>query len=252
MAATEAGVKPIFGLEAYCATGKNRRKWHLTILASSALGYQNLMRLVSRSWAEGFYQFPTVSGDMLKECSEGLIVLSGCADSQLSCALLGGKGVEPHPADLAGAEKVAHAFKALLGDRYYLETQMFPGLERTRTLNPAWEELGRRVGISLVATADVHYPFPGDNELQRVLHSAGRGLGSVDKADSGWEYDILLTYPESDLDVRGKLVQTGLSARAAEQALASTAEIAERCTVVLPKAERLVYPGIVRDTIGDW
>jgi Zierdtviridae DNA polymerase len=125
-AAIKYGVKPIFGVEFY--TGpvdmretKNQRKWHLTVLAMNDMGYRNLMQLVTRSWSEGFYRWPTVTGPMLAEYSDGLIVLSGCADSKLACDLLGGKGRENGSA--RDARRTVEAFRDLLGDRYYLEVQ---------------------------------------------------------------------------------------------------------------------------------
>lgn len=242
-AAQKAGVKPIFGLEAYTALEeKSKRKFHLTLLASDQTGYANLMRIVSRSWAEGFYQWPTVSGKMLAEHHEGLIVLSGCSDSLLACSLLGGKTIEPQDASLARARRTAEKFKALLGDRFYLECQMFPELERTGQINTAYERLSGELRIPLVGTADVHYPQPDDNEMQVILHAAGRGAGSVAAQEAGWEYDIRLTHPLTDRLALDRLSGTGLSKSAAVSALRATAEISDRCTVVLPKADRLRYP----------
>lgn len=242
-AAKKTGVKPIFGLEAYTALGdKERRKFHLTLLAENETGYANLMRIVSRSWAEGFYQWPTVSGTMLAEHAEGIIILSGCSDSLLSCSLLGGKSIDPADASWERAKLTASKFKALLGDRYYLECQMFPELDRTRQLNSAWERLSEELRIPLVATADVHYPFPEDNEMQVILHAAGRGAGSVAAQEAGWEYDIRLTHPGSDSVAYDRMLASGLSKRGAVQALRNTAIIADRCNVVLPKAERLKFP----------
>jgi DNA polymerase-3 subunit alpha len=238
-------VKPIFGLEAYTGpadmreTG-NTRKWHLTLLAADQTGYHNLMQIVTRSWAEGFYRWPTVSGDMLAEHNEGLIVLSGCADSKLACDLLGGKGNDA-PSERA-ARRTIERFKDLLGDRFYLETQMFPELKRSHAINQWYAQEGQRYGIPLVATADVHYPHPDDNEMQLILHAAGRGAGTVSKQAEGWEYDIRLTHPTSDKLVMQRLMGTGLSKLAAQQALYSTQEIAARCNVKLPKAERLRFP----------
>lgn len=254
---TKAGIKPIFGCEVYTAPAdmreqKNMRKWHMILLAADDVGYKNLMRIVSRSWSEGFYRWPTVLGSMLVEHSDGLIVLSGCADSHLNCVLLGGKGI-PAPSDglprYAAARKVALGYKALLGDRYYLEVQRFPGLERTRTINPIMERLSRDIGVPLVATADVHYPKPEDNELQKILHAAGRNTGTVAAAEASWEYDILLTHPTGDDEVMRDLIGTGLSRKAAESALAATALIAERCSVQLPKADWLVFPGTRKDVL---
>lgn len=241
-AAVKAGVKPIFGLEAYTEVDPNsRRKFHLTMLAMNEEGYRNLNRIVSASW-HNFYQWPTVSGAMLAEHNEGLIVLSGCADSLLACALLGGKTIDPSEASYARAKQQAQKFQALLGDRFYLEAQMFPELERSRDINSAYERLGRECGIPLVATADCHYPHPDDNEIQVILHAAGRGAGSVAAQEATWEYDIRLAPPTSDAVVSERLMATGLSRRYASMALGATAEIATRCSVVLPKAERLRFP----------
>lgn len=254
-AAVKAGVKPIFGLEAYTALGpKERRKFHLTILASNEAGYANLNAIVTKSWRDGFYQWPTVSGEMLAEHNEGLIVLSGCADSLLACSLLGGKSISPDGENWEAprgmgvgpsyerAKDVALRFRDLLGDRYYLETQMFPELERSKAINEAWERLSNDTGIPLVATADVHYPYPDDNEMQVVLHAAGRGAGSVAAQEAGWEYDIRLTHPSSDRVAYERMCASGLTTRGAVQALRNTSIIADRCELVLPKAGRLRFP----------
>lgn len=248
-AALKAGIKPIFGCELYTApadmreTG-NRRKWHLTVLAENDVGYRNLMRIVSRSWAEGFYQWPTASGAMLREHSDGLIVTSGCADSLLACDLLGGKGRELHEdePDWEAAVRTINNFKSLFGDRYSLEVQAFPELRRTRILNPIYAELSARTGVPLVATCDVHYPHPDDNELQKILHAAGRGSGTVAAAEAEWEYDIRLTLPPNDSALLRKLEGTGLTRRQASAAVARSTELGQLATVTLPKAERLRYP----------
>lgn len=244
-ACKDSGIKPIFGLEAYTAPesmreDKNTRKWHLTMLAMDEVGYRNLMTLVTRSWAEGFYQWPTISGSMLAEHHEGLIVLSGCADSKLACDLLGGKGRDK--GSEADALRTIDAFQDLLGDRYYLETQMFPELERSRILNAWYAEQSKRKGIPLVATADCHYPMPDDNEMQVILHAAGRGSGTVEAQEASWEYDIRLTPPASDKLVLKRLKGAGLTPKQAQEAARTTAEIASRCNVVLPKANRLRFP----------
>lgn len=233
------GIKPIFGLEAYTNAPQEKRKWHLTVLAKDQLGYRNLMRMVTRSWTEGFYRWPTVHGNILRDHHKGLIILSGCADSHLACTLLGGKGIER--GSKRAAEKLLRSYKKLLGDRYYLETQRFPGLERTCELNAQYAEWSSRFDIPLAATADVHYPLPEHSDMQRILHSAGRGM-HVDEAD--WEYTIKLTYPLSDEEIHSDLVGTGLSDTEASEAISNTAAIAERCNVELPKMDRLKYqPG---------
>jgi DNA polymerase-3 subunit alpha len=251
--AVKLGVKPIFGLEAYTAPStmredKNQRKWHLTMLAMDQMGYSNLMRMVTRSWSpEDNYRWPTVTGENLQSNHKGLIILSGCADSHLACTLLGGKGIEY--GDERKAEKLMLGYKRLLGDRYYLECQRFPRLERSRQINQKYEEWSKKHKIPLVATSDVHYPYPNQNEMQKILHAAGRNIGTVAAAEAGWEYDILLTYPQSDAEVTKDMRDTGLSKSAAEQSVENTALIAERCNVVIPKMDRLEYPVSKEDLI---
>jgi len=252
-AAKKYGVKPLFGLEAYTALRPDSpRKFHLTILAMNDEGYRNLNRIATESW-ESFYRWPTVSGSMLQAHNEGLIVLSGCSDSLLSCSLLGGKDIPEEEASWNRAVRYALKMKELLGDRFYLETQMFPELARTRVLNPAFEKLGKKLGIPLVATADVHTVQPGDSELRALLHAAGRGTNTIAQQLSSWEYDVPDYTPLSDKAVYKAMLGTGLGEAAAREACRSTIEIGERCNVELPKAQRFRYP--VVDPIAalwDW
>ena len=253
------GVKPIFGLEAYCAPSnmrelKSTRKWHLTILAMNERGLRNLNQLVTRSWATGFYMWPTIHGEDLAEFNEGLIILSGCADSKLACDLLGGKGREK--GSERDARRTIDRYKDIFGDRFYLETQAFPELDRTHAINTWYEQESRRTGIHLVGTQDVHYPDPEDNKMQVILHTASRGGISVEATEASWEYNIRLTHPKSDKAWLDRLRGTGLSKRASESALASTWEIAERCDVLLPKATNLLFPkddGVTtKELIWEW
>ena len=247
-AANAAGIKPIYGAELYTAPGRHRSKWHLTALAETQEGYQNLNRLVTRSWSENFYFWPTVAGEMLVEHASGLIITSGCADSHLSCTLLGGKSQGEKretisSEDMDAAERLIRHYQEILGkDNYFLEVQRFKDLQRTRTLNPAFAELSARTGAPLVATSDCHYPMPADNEMQKILHAAGRNLGTVAKAEASWEYDILLTPPISDQEILDDLVGTGLTSSQAWSSIDSTSNIAMRSSVVLPKNELLRFP----------
>lgn len=246
-ASNSVGIKPIFGLEAYVAPSnmrekKMQRKTHLTLLAMNQAGYVNLMKLVTRSWADNFYRWPTIHWDDLKEYNEGIIVISGCADSELSCSLLGGKYIDEERASQDRARKVMRRYKRVFGDRYYIEVQQFPELERTQALNPWFAAEAEKLGIQIVATSDCHYPMPEHNKMQAILHAARRGNGTVEDAEASWEYGILLTPPLSDAHIWRRLKGTGLTGKQAEGAILATAEIAERCNVVLPKAGRLRYP----------
>lgn len=251
-AALRAGIKPIFGLEAYCGPVDLERrgqfKHHLTIIASSLEGYRSLNRIVSRSYRDAYYH-PTVSGESLAENSAGLVVLSGCSGSQLACALLGGKGTPEHieQPDIGYALEVVMRYKALFGENYFLEVQPFYELPRTHAMNTSYEKLSKETGVPLVVTHDVHYPTQDDAEMQAVLHAVHRGKASVDDAMREWNYDVPLTLPSSDAELAGRLRKTGLSRQYAAEAIENSAVIADMCNVTLPKAERLVYPKTDRD-----
>jgi DNA polymerase-3 subunit alpha len=272
-AAIKAGIKPIFGLEAYCGSvleenderrlagkesapylrpARGQFKHHLTILAASAGGYRNLNRIVTQSYLD-YYYHPTVSGTSLSANSDGLIVASGCSGSQLACALLGGKGTPEHNdrPDYAAAREVMGSFIRVLGDRYYLEVQPFYELERSCAMNKAYERLSKETGVRLVVTHDVHYPTMDDAEMQAVLHAVHRGKASVDDVMREWNYDVPCTLPESDRALADRLVRTGMSPAASREAIATSTDIAERCNVTLPKAERLSY-SITEEDLKPW
>lgn len=243
------GVKPIFGLEAYIAPENEPRKTHMILLACNAEGLTNLNQIVTESWktlgTTSKSKFPTVHTPVLKRYSNGLVALSGCSDSVISCLLLGGKflgdkRMELRDRDFQRARAAVEQYQEIFQGRYYLEVQRFPGLPRTCVLNPAYEDLSRITGAPLAATADVHYPFPHENAMQRILHAAHRG-GTVESVDAAWEYDILLTYPESDQEIYLNLTQTGLSHQAAKEAILNTKAIATQCLVELPKAPPPLY-----------
>lgn len=247
-ACKKEGIKPLFGIEAYTGhvgEDSSRFKWHLSILAQNAEGYRNLLRITSRGWDEGFYYEPTISGEMLADHQEGLVVLSGCSGSLLATTLLGGKGTPEHVErpDFKSAVKVAEQFREVFGDRYYLEVQQFPELEKTRSINQAYERISDKTGIPLVATSDVHYPYPKDNEMQVILHAVDRGgrNNTYEKQLQSWGYDVRLT-DHDDKTMLRRMRDTGLSKKAAQAAIARTGEIAERCTVELPKLKELKFP----------
>jgi DNA polymerase III subunit alpha len=246
-AALKAGIKPIFGLEAYCGSvdteTRGAYKNHLTILASDGQGYRSLNRIVERSYQE-YYYHPTVSGKSLADNNKGIIVLSGCSGSLLACALLGGKGTPEHndDPDHDAARRVIRKFQRLFGDRYYLEVQPFYELPRSKSINTSYAQLSKEMGVPLCVTFDVHYPTQEDSEMQAVLHAVHRGKASVDDAMREWNYDVPLTLPEIESELHDRLRKTGLTTRQAAQAILATAEIADRCNVTLPKAEKLRYP----------
>lgn len=244
-ASARTGVKFIPGLEAYSAPIGQRLKCHQTILAMNAEGYESLNRIVTQSYRD-FYQFPTVTWENLKENNRGLIVTSGCASSLISCKLLGGKFYGPERVEYTdkqfeSALRVARQYKKVFGDRYYLEVQRFPDLERVRVLNGALQEISRIFGIPLVATADVHYCHAEETEIFATLHAIRRN-STADAVAAEWEGDLDLSFPESDEIISEDLLDTGLSKSNVARAIQATSEIADRCNVPLPKSRPLVFP----------
>jgi DNA polymerase-3 subunit alpha len=250
-AAKKAGIKPIFGLEAYCGPtdeeSRQQFKFHLTILAEDVDGYRNLNRIVSQSWRD-YYYHPTVAGGVLATHNEGLVILSGCSGSLLACTLTGGKGIpEPDSPDIGACAEIIGRFRALFGDRYYLEVQPFFELEKTEIINQSYALLSKETGTPLVVTHDVHYPRQEDSEMQAVLHAVHRGKASVDDAMREWNYEVPMTLPEDDNDLFYRLRKTGLDRADAIDAIENAAELASRLNVELPKAETLRYPSTEKD-----
>ena len=169
--ATAAGVQPVLGMEAYLTLGRrdDRRPvaqggsatYHLTLLARNNTGYQNLMRLASIGFLEGFYYKPRIDLEVLDSYRDGLIALSGCPSGEIPRHLARG--------DLATAEAVARRNLELFGaDNFFLEV-MRHGQDGEEQVVDGLREVHRRTGIPLVATADVHYIHPEDAEAQEVL-----------------------------------------------------------------------------------
>lgn len=249
-AAQAAGVKPIFGCEIYMDANDDiwdetqaQRKFHLTVLARNALGYRNLLSLVSTSWAEGFFHNPTVTMRSLIEHKEGLIILSGCQGSRLFCSAVGGKTIEPENASYAKALKIARFFVEHFGDAYFPEVQAFPELELTCKANPIIARIAKAIGRPLVATMDVHYTLLEEAEVQLILHNIrGGGKQTVEEQAREWGYDVPLCPPPNDRSIWRRLQLTGLSKEQAAEAIVATEEIAAECNVTLPKLPMIRFP----------
>jgi len=155
-ACVSEGVKPIIGCEVYITPdgyknkgNKNQILYHLTILAKNEVGYKNLMKLVTISHVEGFYYKPRIDLELLEKYSDGLIVLSGCIAGEIPSLMLLGRYEE--------AEARALKYQEILGKgNFYLEIQK-NGIPQQDEVNRGLVALGKRTGIPLVATNDVHY-----------------------------------------------------------------------------------------------
>ena len=174
--------KPIFGCEMYVARcgdknihegGKeNQSGWHLIVLAKNMTGYRNLIKLVSRSWVDGFYQRPRTDHADLERFHEGLIICSACIGGEVPKKIARG--------DLAGAEETVRWFHDIWGDDYYLELQRHEvknpaqranreTFEVQKQVNPVLIELARKHGVKLVCSNDSHFLDEDDAEAHDLL-----------------------------------------------------------------------------------
>ncbi|MEQ9410465.1 MAG: DNA polymerase III subunit alpha [Fuerstiella sp.] len=162
-------VRPIIGYEAYVAPGRRtdrsatRQKEaqsHLTLLAMNQKGFDNLIKMSSTAYLEGFHYKPRIDRELLEAYSEGIICLSGCASSELSKMLLAEKDDE--------ARKLVEWYIKVFGDRFYMEIQD-AGFEIQKQCLDLTVDLANEMGLPLVATNDAHYLTRDDAKVQDVL-----------------------------------------------------------------------------------
>ena len=166
--ATKAGVKPIIGCEMYVAPGSrhdrnsnNKSPYHMTVLAQNERGYDNLVKLVTKSNLEGFYYKPRIDREILAMHNEGLVVLTGCPSGELPKAITRG--------DMDGARAAASWYKELLGERYFLELMSHGDVPELPRINEGLMQLHKELDIPVVATNDSHYTHKHDAPLQDIL-----------------------------------------------------------------------------------
>ena len=161
--------KPIFGCEMYCARrgDKSLREgkidssgWHLIVLAKNEVGYRNLIKLVSRSWVDGYYMRPRTDHTDLATYHEGLIISSACIGGEVPRKILSG--------NIEEAEKAIEWFKSIWGEDYYIEIQRHEvkdprqranreTYELQKKVNPILIDLAARHGVKVIATNDSHF-----------------------------------------------------------------------------------------------
>jgi DNA polymerase-3 subunit alpha len=223
-AAVEAGIKPIIGLETYLAprkmTDRNPRKdkraFHLLLLAENMTGYQNLLKIASTSQLEGFYYRPRIDLDFLTAHHEGLIATSACLSGQIPRALYENNRQE--------AEKHLQWYLDVFGrDHFFLELQSH-NIDGLAQVNQQLIDLGNRYDVQFIAANDVHYINPEDARLQDILLAIQTGalLADPDRMRMGDDTYYLRT-PEEMQALFGHI----------PGAIENTLKIAERCEVDL-------------------
>jgi DNA polymerase III subunit alpha len=219
------GVKPIIGMEGYIIDGDITDKqtkqplYHLTLLARNLQGYRNLVRLCSRAHLSGFYYKPRMNKEMLKENSEGLIVLSGCLGAELSQLLLKN--------EVEKAWEAAAWYKDVFGENYYIEVQDH-GYPEDRKVNLHLIKIARDLNIKLCATNDSHFTHKHDAVAHDALLCIQMGKLVTDcnrMKFSGWEYI-------KNGDEMSFLFRDHLDNDFIDEAMKSTLEIADKVELV--------------------
>ena len=169
-AAKAAGIKPILGCEVYVAPGSRfdreigqaeDRYYHLVLLAENNHGYENLMKIVSKAFVDGFYYKPRVDMDLLREYHEGIIALSACLAGEVAKNITRGMYEE--------AKSAALRYEKIFGKgNFFLELQDH-GIPQQQRVNQQLLRMSQETGIALVATNDVHYTYDTDAEAHDIL-----------------------------------------------------------------------------------
>ncbi len=219
-ACKKAGIRPIIGCEVYVAprsrfdrqAGVDENAYHLVLLVKNEQGYRNLSRMESLASLEGFYYKPRVDRELLQQYHDGLIALSGCLAGEVAQKLL--------QEDYEGARAAAVWYRDTFGaGNYYFEVQNH-GLPEQQRVNPRLAELGRELGVPLVATNDNHYVSPEDARTQDVMLciQTGKTLSDVNRMRFEGDQFYLKSYEE----MRAALGEY-------PEALENTLKIAEAC-----------------------
>ncbi|GAB1416507.1 DNA polymerase III subunit alpha [Paludibacter sp.] len=221
--------KPIIGCEAYVARRgrlnkdkdyvEDRSGYHLVLLAKNKKGYQNLCKLVSLGWMEGFYYRPRIDHEILEKYSEGIIASSACLGGEIH------KKVES--GNLDEAEKAVLWYKKVFGDDFYIELQLHetdkPNADKTtyekqKRQNEELIKLARKTNTKLVVTNDVHFVEEEHGEAHERLICLSTGKDLDDPTRMRYTKQEYLKPPEEMWRIFANL----------PEALENTLEIAEK------------------------
>ena len=222
-AAREAGIKPILGCEVYVAPGSRfdretvsgeDRYYHLVLLAENNKGYENLMKIVSKGFVDGFYYKPRVDYEVLRTYREGIIALSACLAGEVQRCLTRGMYEE--------AVRASERYVDIFGkDNFFLELQDH-GLPDQRLVNQGLMRMSRDTGLKLVATNDIHYTYAEDEKAHDILLCIQTGKKVAD--EDRMRYEGGQYYCKSEEEMRALFPY-------APEAIENTHMIAERCNV---------------------
>ena len=221
--ARKQGINPILGCEVYVApnsrfdrevTGGDDRYYHLVLLAENNEGYENLTKIVSKGFVEGYYYKPRVDKELLRTYHKGIIALSACLAGEVPRYLTKGMYEE--------AKDRALEYQEIFGKgNYFLELQDH-GIPDQQLVNQQLMKLSQETGIELVATNDVHYTYADDAKAHDILLCIQTGKKLAD--ENRMRYEGGQYYVKSEEEMAALFPY-------ARQALENTQKIADRCSV---------------------
>jgi len=226
LSAQKAGIKPIVGCELYVAPASRKERGsadggyeganHLTVLVRNLAGYRNLIKLVSRAYLEGFYYKPRVDKELLERHADGLLVLSGCLNSEVSRLISAG--------DVARAREVAGWYQEVFGkDHYFLEIQAH-GLPEQAQVTAETLGIAKAIGAPIVGTNDSHYLDSTHGRAHEALLCIQ--TGSMLNDPKRWRFSTEEFYVKSAEEMARVFADT-------PEACRNTLAVAERCNLTL-------------------
>jgi DNA polymerase III subunit alpha len=227
----DAGIKPIIGMEAYIHNGEElgdktiKQRFHVCLFAKNEVGYKNLMYLSSQAYINGFYYFPRINKQLLRENCEGIICTSACLQGEVNwhLNLNSERNVKNGALGYDEAKRIALEYKDIFGDDFYLEI-MRHGIADQLFIDEQVIRISQEAGIKLVATNDTHYTFPGDAQYHEAFMCIGMNkLYDDPKRMRHSVHEFYVKSPE----------QMALLFADIPEALYHTQEIADKCQLEL-------------------
>ncbi len=226
------GLNPVIGVEVYVAVrgrkdkepGIDSKRYHLTLLAKDNTGYQNLIRLTTLAHTEGYYYKPRVDKELLRECAEGLICLSGCPGGELAEALAAN--------NLERGRKVVDQWLDIFGrDNFYLEVMNHREVENIDNIHQGLKTLASEYKLPYVATWDSHYLEKDDAEAHDTLVAINTGaeVGKSGMSMKAGDYSFISTEEAERIYADWP------------EAVANTEKIAARCNVEITLG-KFIFP----------
>lgn len=220
-ACIKENIKPVIGCEVYVAphsrfdkTSSYEKYYHMVLLCENNIGYQNLIKLVSYGFTEGFYSKPRIDDELLEKYHEGLICLSACLAGEIPQKLLDG--------DYNAAKAKAEYYRDLFGkDNFFIELQDH-GIEEQQRIIPSLVRIADEIGVDIVATNDSHYIEKEDSKTHNILLciQTNRTINDNDRM----EFQTNEFYLKTEEEMRELFPKY-------PQAIDNTQEIADRCNV---------------------